>query len=443
MRFMFLSETGDGLGLALRLKDLGHTVGVHIRDRRCQLNYEGLLFKPLDWQRDFLTKDTVVIFDSNGGGKTGDRLSTQGYAVFVGSTIADQLEFDRDIAFELMGQVGIKLPHYETFYDWETARSFVKRNDQKWVFKASGDLVRDHAIHSYVASDAEDMIRMLDYYESVAVHKPDFELQEFIDGVAISTEGWFNGHEFMRPFNHTVERKQTMNENLGPSAGCAGNLVWSWTRGTNHVIEEGLAKLAPVLEEYGYLGPIDLNTIVTESGVWALELTPRFGFDAMPALLELLEGDPGELIASVARKEYPKDMRVKSGYASAVRINVPPYPAEQFVHEGNVPVRGFEREDLSHLFFYDVMLNDKDQFVTSPAYGAVVAITGWAQDPRQSLEHPYKLARQAKIPDKMYRTDLREVLTQDIARFERLVQVRLKGPEAAGVLNPDPLETSQ
>lgn len=438
MRFMFLSETGDGLGLALRLKDLGHTVGVKLRDKRCQLNYDGLLFKPADWQRDFLTRDTVVVFDSNGGGKTGDRLRAQGYAVFVGSTIADQLEYDRDVAFEFMRQVGIKLPHFETFYDWEQARQFVKVHDQKWVFKASGDLVKDHAIHSYVASDAEDMIRMLDYYERVATHPPDFELQEFIKGVAISTEGWFNGHEFMRPFNHTVERKQIMNDNLGPSGGCSGNLVWSWTRGENHVIEEGVAKLAPVLQEYGYIGPIDLNTIVNEQGIWALELTPRFGFDAMPAFLELFEGDIGtDLIAPLARGEHPKDIRLKSGYASALRINVPPYPAEQFVHEGGVPIRGFDKPDRPHLFFYDVMLNEQNHLVTSPAYGAVLTATGWGQEPSQALEGPYRLAERAKIPDKMYRTDLREVLGRDIADFDRLVQVRLHGPEAQSAQQPE------
>lgn len=434
MRFMFLSETGDGLGLALRLKDLGHSVGVKIKDRRSQLNYEGLLFKPSNWQQDFLTKDTIVVFDSNGGGKTGDRLRSQGYGVFVGSTFADQLEYDRDVAFEYMKQVGIKLPHYEAFYDWQSARDFVKRNDQKWVFKASGDLVKDLAIKSYVASDAEDMIRMLDFYESVATHSPDFELQEFKSGVAISTEGWFNGHEFMHPFNHTVERKQIMNSNLGPSGGCSGNLVWAWTRGTNHVIEEGVAKLAPILEEFGYVGPIDLNTIVNQEGVWALELTPRFGFDALPAMLELLEGDPGELLASLVRGEHPKDMRLKSGYGSALRLNVPPYPSEQYTHAGGLPIRGFEKEDRPHTFFYDVMFDSKDRLVTSPAYGAVVALTGWGQTAQEALGGPYDLAQKAKIPDKMYRTDMLQCLSLDIAQFERLVQVRLKGPEAAPAL---------
>lgn len=437
MRFMFLSETGDGLGLALRLKDAGHEIGVKIRDRRAQQNYEGLLFKPFDWQRDFLTKDTIVVFDSNGGGKTGDRLRSQGYAVFVGSTFADQLEYDRDVAFEYMRQVGIKIPHYETFYDWASARDFVKRNDQKWVFKASGELVKDHAIQSYVASDAEDMIRVLDFYESVATHSPDFELQEFIPGVAISSEGWFNGREFMRPFNHTVERKQIMNDNLGPSGGCSGNLVWACL-GLNHIIEEGIARLAPVLEEFGYIGPIDLNTIVNEQGVWALELTPRFGFDALPALLELLEGDPGELLASLTRGEHPENLSMKPGYGSALRLNVPPYPSEEFVHQGGLPIRGFEKTDRPHTFFYDVMLNPKNQLVTSPAYGAVVALTGWGQTAAEAFDGPQALAKRAKIPDKMYRTDMVQVLSQDIAEFQRLVQIRQKGFQAAA-----PIEIAQ
>lgn len=427
MRFMFLSESGNGLGLALRLKERGHSVGVRLKDRRSQLNYDGLLHKPVDWQGEFLTKDTIIVFDSNGGGKTGDRLRAQGYAVFVGSTIADQLEYHKDVATAFMEQVGIKLPHYETFYDWEEARSFIKRNEQRWVFKASGELVKDHAIHSYVASDAEDMIRMLDYYQSVTTKKPDFQLQEFVDGVTVSTEGWFNGHEFLYPFLHSVERNQLMNDNLGPSGDSAGSLVWSWTRGTSPVIEEGVARLAPILEEYEYIGPIGLNTVVNEQGVWGLGLTPRFDSSSLPAILELYEGDLGELLASLARGERPKDWRLKSGYGSAVRLSVPPYPSEQFGHEGRVPIRGLEKEDRPHLYFYDVMLDEQNHLVTSPAYGSVLTATGYDQSPEAALEVPYSLLQKAKVPQKQYRTDLRQVLAEDIARFESHLQYKAKG----------------
>jgi phosphoribosylamine--glycine ligase len=348
----------------------------------------------------------------------------------MGSVFADSLELERDVAFEFMEQVGIKVPHSETFHNWEDGRVYAKKEGGRLAFKPSGKLADDQAIGSYVAEDDSDMIEMLHYFESVATHQPDFELQEFKEGVAISTEGWFNGESFMVPFNHTVERKQVMDANLGPSGGCSGNLVWSWTVGTNHIIEEGIKLMAPVLREFNYVGPIDLNSIVNEDGVWALEFTPRFGYDALPSFLELFEGDIGdELIVPLAKGDKPKEFVLKGGYGSALRVNVPPYPSDQFHHEGNVPIRGFERKDRSHLFFYDVMFNERNQLVTAPAYGAVVAITGHGYESDRAFEGPYEIAKRAKIPEKMYRTDLAKVLDVDIGRFNRLVQIRRKTNE--------------
>jgi phosphoribosylamine--glycine ligase len=422
-KFLFLSSTGDGLGLALRLKDNGHQVAAWMRDKRTKQNYDGILEKPRRWETA-LTKDTIVVFDSSGGGRTGDRLRASGYSVFMGSVFADALELERDVAFEYMNQVGIKVPATETFHDWEDGRVYAKKEGKRLAFKPSGKLANDHAVGSYVSTDDTDMIEMLHYFESVATHAPEYELQEFKEGVAISTEGWFNGETFMVPFNHTVERKQLMNGNLGPSGGCSGNLVWAWQTGTNHIIEEGIKRMEPVLREFSYIGPIDLNSIVNEEGVWALEFTPRFGYDALPAFLELFEGDIGDdLIVPLARRDKPKEFVLKGGYGSALRVDVPPYPSDQFHHEGNVPIRGFERKDRNHLFFYDVMFNERNQLVTTPGYGSVVTITGHGFDSEKAFEGPMALAEAAKIPKKMYRTDLACVLDNDIARFNRLVQI--------------------
>jgi phosphoribosylamine---glycine ligase len=414
------------------LKAKGHQVAAWLRDKRAKKNYDGLIEKPRRWE-SFLSKDTIVVYDSSGGGRTGDRLRASGHHVFMGSVFADALELERDVAFEYMKQVGIKVPNSETFHDWEDGRVYAKKEGGRLAFKPSGKLADDQAVGSYVAEDDGDMIEMLHYFESVATHPPEYELQEFKDGVAISTEGWFNGETFMVPFNHTVERKQTMNGNLGPSGGCSGNLVWAWQVGTNHIIEEGIKLMGPVLREFGYVGPIDLNSIVNEEGVWALEFTPRFGYDALPSFLELFQGDLGEdLIAPLARGEKPKEFVLKGGYGSALRVNVPPYPSDQFHHEGNVPIRGLERKDREHLFFYDVMFNERNQLVTAPAYGAVVAITGHGFDSEKAFEGPLDIAKKAKIPEKMYRTDLAGVLDTDIARFNRLVQIRRNTNEPTG-----------
>lgn len=178
------------------------------------------------------------------------------------------------------------------------------------------------------------------------------------------------------------------------------------------------------LAEYNHIGPVDLNTIVNEDGVWALEFTPRMGYDAFATLLELVEGDIGEVIAKMARGEQPDELTLKQGFGASVRVSVPPHPSEQFKHAGGLPVRGFERTDRDHLFFYDVRLSDSNQLVTTPAYGCVFAATGAGRTISEAFEQPYALADKAKIPEKQYRTDLVNMIHCDHERFTQLVGAR-------------------
>ena len=414
-RFLFLSNSGDGFGLALRLREAGYDVAGWIRQKKSRRNYDGILRKVERWE-DWLSNDTIVVFDSTGGGKLADRLRSKGHHVFGASAFADQLEYDRGTAFTLLEEAGVKVPESRTFYDWEEGKHYAKGEDQL-VFKPSGELAKDPTCGSYCALDPEDMVEMLDYYQGVTTKPPEFELQHFIeDGVALSTEGWFNGEDWLWPFNHTSERKQMMNENLGPSMGCSGNVVWPCDR-LNQVIDNGLGRVTDVLRRENYIGPIDLNTVVTPNGdVWALEFTPRFGYDAMPALLQLYGGDNGNigpLIASLARGERPRDMVFKGGFGAGLHISIPPYPSDEFHHLGGVPIRGFAKGDLHSLYFFDVMLDDKSRLVSAPDVGAGFVTTGWGMSIQEAFSMPYSLAKRAKVPEKQYRTDMAVEMQKD------------------------------
>jgi len=416
-----MSLKGDGLGFALRLKAAGHEVKARIVGRNERANYDGLIEKVEKWD-DGLDKDTIVLFDSTGGGVTADRLRARGYSVFLGSVFADNLELDRELAFDLMEQVGIKTPQYKTFYDWHSGKEYARRRGGKLVFKPTGKMSDDKGLGSYCGSDTKDLETMIDYFESVAKHKPEFILQEFVEGVCVSTEGWFNGREWMEPFNHTVEHKQIMNDDLGPSTGCAFNVVWA-ARDTNRIIDEGIRLMEPILKEYRYIGPIDLNTVVNEDGVWALEFTPRLGYDAFPALLELVDEDIGEVVAKMARGEQPDQILLKSGFASALRVTIPPHPSEEFTHPGGVPIQGLTRSDRPHLYFFEVMLDHVDRLVSAKGGGAIAAVTGWGENIHESFEGPYEIAKRLRIPEKQYRTDAVKVLSTDHAELYRQLAV--------------------
>lgn len=417
-KFLMLSGSGEGYGLALKLRLAGHKVAVWARDKRVVQNYDGLLEKAKDWEQ-YLDDKTIVLFDSTGGGRTADRLRARGHFVWAGSVFADQIEQDRALAFELLDQVGVKIPRTKTFYDWAEGRAYAKSFDGRLAFKASGKLAEDSEIQTYVSYDAEDMIAMLEYFESAAKHPPEFELQEFICGVCLSTEGWFNGEAFMDPFNHTLEHKSIMNDDLGPSSGCSFNVVWKTN--VNRAVEEGIKLFEPTLREYGHVGPVDLNSVVNDEGVWALEFTPRMGYDAFPSILELFKEDVGELIAKMARGEQPEQMELEDGFAAGLRITVPPHPSEEFKPHPGVPVRGFDRSDRPHLYFFDVAFDQTNRLVTTAAYGNLLCATGKGHSIQEAFELPYALADKARIPEKQYRTDAVNVLYKDYTKFTEAV----------------------
>lgn len=420
-RFLLMSLKGDGLGLALRLRAAGHEVKARIVGKAEKLNYEGLIEKVDKWD-DHLDKETIVVFDSTGGGATADRLRARGNHVFLGSVFADNLELDRELAFELLEQAGVKVPVFKTFYDWQEGKAYVKRHPGRLVFKPTGKLSEDKACGSYVSCDPQDMLTMLDYFESVSKHKPEFILQDFVEGIAVSTEGWFNGYDWMSPFNHTIEHKAIMDCDLGPSSGCAFNIVWRVAQ-TNRVVEEGVKLLGPLLKEYNYVGPIDLNTVVNEEGVWALEFTPRFGYDALPALLELVDGDVGEIISKMARGEQPDELPLKPGFASAVRVSIPPHPSDEFVHPGGIPIQGLTRSDRPHLYFFEVMLDLQDRLVSAKGGGAIAAVTGYGDSIAESFREPYEILKRLRVPEKQYRTDAVKEAEADYAEFYRQLSV--------------------
>lgn len=414
-RFLIMSLKGDGLGLALRLKHDGHHVASWIRGKAEKANYEGLIEKVEKWE-NYLTKDTIIVFDSSGGGKTADRLRSKGHHVFAGSVFADNLEIDRQLAFELMAQAGIKVPPFKVFYNWNDGKAYVKSRNKKVVFKPTGAMSDDPGLGSYVSSDPDDMVTMLDYFENVAKHPAEFILQDFVEGIAVSTEGWFNGYEWMEPFNQTIEHKQMMVDDLGASSGCAFNIVWR-CEGASRAVEEGVKLMGPLLADYGYIGPIDLNAVVNKDGIWALEFTPRFGYDAFPSLLELVDDDLGEIMAKMAKGEQPEELPLKVGFSSALRISIPPHPSDEFKHQGGIPIQGLMRSDRPHIYFFEVRLDETNRLVSSVGGGAVCAVTGYGRSISESFEGVYEIAKRLRIPEKQYRTDATNTLIIDHTRL--------------------------
>jgi phosphoribosylamine-glycine ligase len=250
------------------------------------------------------------------------------------------------------------------------------------------------------------------------IAKPQFELQSFAKGVALSTELWFQNGEYIAPLtNHTLERKELMNDDVGPSGGCVGNVVWLCD---GCPVCEAAKCLVPWCEAHRYHGPLDLNAIVAKDSIYGLEFTPRFGYDATPTFLwELVRGDLGDFFSHVARGDL-RDIDVATDtFGAALRVTIPPWPSEKHTAEENVPIRGIdtERNWFNNTYLYNVKADDEGNLVSAGAWGILVLLTHHATTVSGSFRPLVERAGELKIKNKQFRTDLAERFKQDLSEL--------------------------
>lgn len=420
MKFLLLSRYAEGAHLLWLIKQEGNEVALWVEDKLFSHAWEGILPRITNW-KSYIDNETIVLFDTTGLGHIADSLRKKGHYTFGASNFADDLEKDRVRGIEVMQESGIKIPGYHPFTSISTAKSFLSGNKDRWVLKPIGET---SCKLTFPSEDNKELIGYLDWIESRHIDIGSFILQKFVEGIAVSSEGWSNGKEFIYPFNHTIEDKKFLNDGLGPATGCSGNVVWA-EFDSCRIINEGIAKLNPE----GHVGPIDLNAVVNEEGIWGLEWTPRFGYDSLAAFVQLYRGEWGKLISDFARGQG-KDIELESQISGGIRISIPPYPlepqeGEQVEDTLGMPIQNIDEEDVPNFFFYEVMQNKDGNFVHSDGIGLIAAISALGDSPDSALDLPYKLADKVKIPDIQYRTDLQQVLSDQYLEVGDLDSVQI------------------
>lgn len=415
-KFLILSESGSGAGLALRLSTEGHESKMKIFDS----DYDGLGGGLIDGADEYSTGQ-IVIADCVGFGHVLESYRDAGIPIFGGGIFADRLEADRGFAEEVMHKSGIEVPESENAATWEEAAKLVKKyadKSGKVVIKPEGAL--SGLVPSYVASDEKDALSMLKIMEKNASNEVNLTIQEFIEGVAVSTEGWFNGHDWAEGmFNHTIERKQFLAGDIGPSTGCTGNVVWPCDS-KDPIVKQTLLLLTDVLRKHLYVGPIDVNCVVNKEGVYGLEFTPRFGYDAFPTLLYgLCDFNFGAFVGELVLGA-DCDASLSPGFAAGVRLGLPPWPSEKFHGEVGVPIRGIDEENKQYFYPYEVALVD-GELRSSKGFGVLGVMNYEGSSVGEAFACVYKQIAKLQVPNLQYRNDLCEACLEDYRELRTYV----------------------
>jgi phosphoribosylamine---glycine ligase len=429
MKIALSTYSGYGAWIAFKLAAEGHQVSYFVTEPGYERVLEGIV-KPICISPDGRKSDAnyikslpsyyrydLSIFDLTGRKRQADTSSN-----FV-PTIGDGsfhcfLEDDRAGGMKMMEEAGIKVPPYEEFTDIGAARAHVKKTGKRFVFKPDGGQDQDTAT-TYVAKDAEDMLEYMDKIYAMSKGAK-FILQEFIPGIEVSVEGWFNGTDFYC-LNSTLEEKKFMNDGIGPNTGCSGNLVFT-LRPEARIFKEGLSKMKEVLTKAGFVGMIDLNTIVTETNAYGLEWTPRFGYDASATLAIMYAGDYGDLLFKIASGKVPYE-GWKAEFGVAARLTIPPYPTEmKSPKKAGTPIKGLDLDDKEAMlktYLYDAKV-EKDKLVTAGLNGFVAVPMETGTSITEAFDKLESKIKTFNIPDMQYRTDLRKSTSKRYLELDRM-----------------------
>lgn len=417
MKILLRSGCGESLAVALRLEDEGHIVHFCISDdadKEYHTIGDGLIDKVKYSQMEVNWAD-VVVFDSNVFNlpQEAERQRRTGKRVLGSSEFSGLLENDRSFAIHVAKEAGISVPKIREFSGrgaWDSAKQYVIRfsSDKKLVWKPNGEAPAS----TFVAESRDEMLQMFPYWAELFAehgHDPSFILTDAIEGEEISTEGWFNGKQFYVP-NHTIERTRFFDGDHGEKTGCAGNVVW---HGDTPLYHRLFDKLAPYFAGR-YCGPVDVNVIIEKDSNEPifLEFTPRFGYDAIFGLMEILQSDLGEMFYDVARGRDVVPV-VMEEFAGAVRVHTPPYPEPSAEDDKKrpvgIPIFGLPISKPVFKGYYpvEVMCKDYACFTTGPD-GYVMVVAGKGNSPREATEEAYKRIEAVRIPTSRWRMDLAE-----------------------------------
>lgn len=410
MKYVLVSKDGDFLPLLHRMERDGVEVVAYI-DESDDI-HEGMTPTAHDALEIEIAKKDLVIFDMVGAGKAADRIRSMDQRVLGGGLLNDRIELDRSYGETFMRKAGIVSPKSYALTDFTKARRLIESTGKRYVFKPDGNM--DTSL-TYVSSSAENLLSMLPWLED-QVKDTKFSLQEFVEGVEMSTEMWFNGTRFVHPANSTMEEKKLFAGSVGPATGCMGNVVWAWDDSTSEWLYRRLfMKLEPALKEAGYLGPLDINAIWTPDEIYGLEWSARFGYDAIQAFSRLFTTPFHEVLNTL---EGIDRLPVNSEHVSfAVRVSIPPFPNDGEVPE--VPILGDIDEDL--LYWSDVKRKD-NQLVCAGTDGYICAVAADAPSLTAARDIVYKQIDKLEVPNKQYRIDIGDRYESDRREIGRIIK---------------------
>lgn len=414
LNFLFISFSGLHVDLAWHVQKEGHAVKYYIRDKSDLTVGDGFVNKVTDWKAEVDWADIIIFDDVLGQGEMAEKLRKQGKLVVGGTRYTDKLEDDRSFGQDELKKLKVGILPYKEFTDFDTAITYVKEHPDEYVIKPSGEAQNiKRLLFVGVEEDGSDVLRMLEAYKKVwsKVIKV-FQLQKKVNGVEVGIGAFFNGKKFVEPININFEHKKLFPGNVGPATGEMGtSMFWS---APNKLFAKTLKKMESKLAEEGFVGYIDINTIVNGNGLYPLEFTSRFGYPTIQIQTDSMTTPVGEFLYNLA-SGHDNPFKVRKGFSVGVRMVAPPYPyGDQKIFDSHSKdaVIVFKKPGKEGIHIHDVRDVNGVWSLTGKS-GLALVVVGQGLTMQQAKQQAYRRIQNILIPNVYYRSDISDRWAED------------------------------
>ena len=430
MKILFLSGWGSAVPLAMACEEAGHETRFWIQDKDSLDVGDGFITKAKDW-KELLGWCDLLISDDTHMAKITDPFRDNGIPVIGGTKMTDALEEDRGMGQKLFKAAGLDVLESKEFKTMEEAISYVQDNPGPYVVKVSGTAQNDKT-STYVGQmeDGADIVPVLEHMaEKLEKGVEGVEIQEKVDGLEVALTGFFNGEKFIGPCFVNFEHKKLMSwkcqSGIGPNTGEMGTTGY-WLDQEIPLFQKVMAPMVSPLREMGYHGAFDINCIISDGKIYPLEMTNRFGWPALPMMLETLkENDLGDFFMALASG---KDFDLQTSYpvSLCVVIGVPPLPYmnDEIFEKYSKDMPVIFKDGVPEGLYPGECKKDGDQWMVGGTSGCLAVAAAGGHSIEECREQAYEIADQVIVPNKMVRDDIGRTTEE---AYEELEEMGLLG----------------
>lgn len=332
-----------------------------------------------------------------------DDFEAAGLTVFGPSKAAALIEASKDFAKELMVKQNIPTSNYESFDNYEKAKTYLEKVGAPIVIKADGLAAGKGVVVAETLERAQEALKEMMIDEKFGDSADKVVIEECLVGEEFSLMA-FVKEEKVYPMVISQDHKRAYENDEGPNTGGMGAYS-PVPQISDSIVQEAIEKIlkpaAKGMVEQGrsFTGILYAGVMATDEGPKTIEFNARFGDPETQVILNRLESDLAQVITDLLKAKDPTLKWKTSGVDLGVVVAAEGYP-ESYAKE--VPLELPESEDT---MIYFAGVKEKNKELVSNG-GRIYLVEASGKTIEEAQEIIYSQLEQVNTERTFYRKDI-------------------------------------